>query len=160
MLSLLSSILTILLTCPNNETLLCYSNDPFLTVYISAWLEGREGGKQESIDRSGRRKGGLELTQLTAMCCYTPLICLGSDDGSKFKDMFREMHVVDPVLFEVEDGLTRSQVQKVLEQLGVRSLYPVDIIKHHIIPKFKTWKVKVDISLTFTAWLCHSSLDS
>ncbi len=28
-LNLLSSILTILLTCPNNNTLLCYSNEPF-----------------------------------------------------------------------------------------------------------------------------------
>ncbi len=26
--------MTILLTCPNNDTLLCYSNDPLLTVYI------------------------------------------------------------------------------------------------------------------------------
>ncbi len=32
-LNLLSSILTILLTCPNSDTLLCYSNDPFLPVY-------------------------------------------------------------------------------------------------------------------------------
>ncbi len=31
-LNLLSSILTILLTCPNNNTLLRYSNEPFLTV--------------------------------------------------------------------------------------------------------------------------------
>ncbi len=31
--NLLSSILTILLTCPNNDTVLCYSNDPFLTVH-------------------------------------------------------------------------------------------------------------------------------
>ncbi len=34
-LNLLSSILTNLLTCPNNNTLLCYSNKPFLTVYFS-----------------------------------------------------------------------------------------------------------------------------
>ncbi len=34
--NLLSSILTILLTCPNNDTLLCYSNDPLLTVYSLA----------------------------------------------------------------------------------------------------------------------------
>ncbi len=33
LLNLLSSIMTILLTCPNSDTLLCYSNDPFLTVY-------------------------------------------------------------------------------------------------------------------------------
>ncbi len=32
--NLLSSILTILLTCPDNNTLLCYSNDPLLTVYL------------------------------------------------------------------------------------------------------------------------------
>ncbi len=30
--NLLDSILTILLICPNNDTVLCYSNDPFLTV--------------------------------------------------------------------------------------------------------------------------------
>ncbi len=35
MLNLLRSILTILLTCPNSNTLLCYSNDPFLAVYTS-----------------------------------------------------------------------------------------------------------------------------
>ncbi len=32
--NLLSSILTIILTCPNNNTLLCYSNEPFLTVNV------------------------------------------------------------------------------------------------------------------------------
>ncbi len=31
-LSLLSSVLTIILTCPNSDTLLCYSNNPFLVV--------------------------------------------------------------------------------------------------------------------------------
>ncbi len=35
-LNLLSSILTILLTCPNSDTLVCYSNNPFLTVYTNA----------------------------------------------------------------------------------------------------------------------------
>ncbi len=33
--NLLSSILTILLTCPNSDTLVCYSNEPFLTVYCN-----------------------------------------------------------------------------------------------------------------------------
>ncbi len=33
-LNLLRSILTILLTCPNSNTLLCYSNDPFLAVRL------------------------------------------------------------------------------------------------------------------------------
>ncbi len=71
---------------------------------------------------------------------------IGSDDG-KFREIFMEMQVVHPAVFEMEDGLTRSQVQKVLEQLGVRSLYPADIIKHHIIPQFKAWKVKIRTSL-------------
>ncbi len=31
--NLLSSILTILLTFPNNDTLFCHGNDPLLTVY-------------------------------------------------------------------------------------------------------------------------------
>ncbi len=31
--NLVSSILTILLTYPNNDTVLCYGSDPFLTVY-------------------------------------------------------------------------------------------------------------------------------
>ncbi len=35
--NLLSSILTILLTCPNNDTLLCYSNDPLLTSGQYRW---------------------------------------------------------------------------------------------------------------------------
>ncbi len=35
--NLLSSILTILLTCPNNDTVLCYSNDPFLTVHAPCY---------------------------------------------------------------------------------------------------------------------------
>ncbi len=37
-LNLLSSILTILLTCPNNDTLLCCSNDLFLTVLLVTCL--------------------------------------------------------------------------------------------------------------------------
>ncbi len=37
-LNLLSSILTIILTCPNNNTLLCYNNEPFLTVQqLKTW---------------------------------------------------------------------------------------------------------------------------
>ncbi len=38
-LNLLSSILTILLTCPNSNTLLCYHNDPVLNSV--ATLESR-----------------------------------------------------------------------------------------------------------------------
>ncbi len=39
--NLLSSILTISLTCPNNDTVFCYSNDPFLTVCtgLVTWIQ-------------------------------------------------------------------------------------------------------------------------
>ncbi len=37
LLNLLRSILTILLTCPNSDALLCYSNDPFIN---SGCIEG------------------------------------------------------------------------------------------------------------------------
>ncbi len=45
LLNLLSSILTILLTCPNSGTWLCYSNDPFLTVWscITVFAGGAVG---------------------------------------------------------------------------------------------------------------------
>ncbi len=38
--NLLSSVLTILLTCPNSDTLLCYCNNP---VYILLYLSGYSG---------------------------------------------------------------------------------------------------------------------
>ncbi len=41
--NLLSSILTILLTCPNSDTLLCYSNDSFLTVYNYVYTDSAHG---------------------------------------------------------------------------------------------------------------------
>ncbi len=56
--NLLSSVLTILLTCPNSDTLLCYSNDPFLTVFsigLMRWspacptLVCTNGGKRLSL---------------------------------------------------------------------------------------------------------------
>lgn len=39
-------------------------------------------------------------------------------------------------LFKEGDDLIQSRVRKVLERLGVRNLYPADIIKHHIVPVF------------------------
>ncbi len=47
--NLLSSILTILLTCPNNDTVLCYSNDSFLTVKDVVGEEGVLFGRFRQI---------------------------------------------------------------------------------------------------------------
>jgi hypothetical protein len=53
------------------------------------------------------------------------------------------MRVVASALFEEGEVLIQSRVRKVLELIGVRNLYPMDIIKHHILPQFTTgtWKV-------------------
>ena len=51
--------------------------------------------------------------------------------------------MVESALFEEGEVLIQSRVRKVLELIGVRNLYPMDIIKHHILPQFTagTWKV-------------------
>ena len=61
----------------------------------------------------------------------------------EFKAIFKEMKVVETVLFENGEALVQSRVRKVLELIGVRNLYPMDIIKHHILPQLTTgtWKV-------------------
>ena len=53
--------------------------------------------------------------------------------------------MVESALFEEGEVLIQSRVRKVLELIGVRNLYPMDIIKHHILPQFTTgtWKVHV-----------------
>ena len=65
----------------------------------------------------------------------------GGDGDSKsdnFEDIYKEMKVLDMSLFNGSDDLTQSRLRKVLELLGVKSLYPVHILTHHIIPRFKT----------------------
>ena len=57
--------------------------------------------------------------------------------STNFKKIYREMKVLDLSLFNEGDDLTQSRLRKVLELLGVKSLYPADIIKHHILPRFK-----------------------
>ena len=67
-----------------------------------------------------------------------------------FKCLFDEIRVVDPLLFETQgdcDGHAMvkpsHRVHSVLELLGVRDMYPAEIIKHHILPCFQSdeWKV-------------------
>lgn len=75
--------------------------------------------------------------------------CTGEHEvksGSReFKAIFKEMSVIETSLFEEGDSLVQSRVRKVLELIGVRNLYPADIIKHHILPQFTkgSWKVYV-----------------
>lgn len=57
--------------------------------------------------------------------------------AASFKEIYSEMNVLDLSLFDEGGNLTQSRVRKVLEMLGVKNLYPADIIKHHILPQFK-----------------------
>lgn len=71
---------------------------------------------------------------------------LGNDKDSSpanFKGIYQEMKVLDLSLFDEGDDLTQSRVRKVLELLGVKSLYPAHIIKHHILPQFKMVRDRV-----------------
>ncbi len=47
---LLSSILTILLTCPNSDTLVCYSNDPVYSLSLQGPLKNWLGKITRVID--------------------------------------------------------------------------------------------------------------
>ena len=75
------------------------------------------------------------------------IICIGELEtrsySREFKSIFKEMSMVETALFEEGDALVQSRVRKVLELIGVRNLYPLDIIKHHIVPQFKNGKWKV-----------------
>ena len=59
------------------------------------------------------------------------------DNSQRYKDLHREMRVLDSQLLEEGDDLVQSRVRRVLESLGVRSLQPADVIRHHILPQFK-----------------------
>lgn len=63
--------------------------------------------------------------------------------GEDFGPLFRELKVVNSSLFSLDDDLMRSRVHKMLQLLGVRNLYPTDIIQHHILPVFTSGKWKV-----------------
>ena len=63
--------------------------------------------------------------------------------GEDFGPLFRELKVVTSSLFSLDDDLTRSRVHKMLQLLGVKNLYPTDIIQHHILPVFTSGKWKV-----------------
>lgn len=65
---------------------------------------------------------------------------IGSEDDDsdkRYKEIHEEMRVLDSALFDEGDDLVQSRVRKVLEYLGVRPLQPSDVIKHHILPRFK-----------------------
>lgn len=71
-------------------------------------------------------------------------------DSTEFKGLFDEIMVVDPQLFESQKGSSAGTLSKpsfrvhsVLELLGVREIYPAEVIRHHILPCFQNeqWKV-------------------
>ncbi len=89
MLNLLRSILTILLTCPNNDTLVCYSNNPFLTVYGQHQYLSKESVKYAYLlsvlasvvaTTSVESAGTVQLNRVTGgvstMGCSIPLVLL------------------------------------------------------------------------------------
>ena len=57
-------------------------------------------------------------------------------ESAEYRTILSELQVIDVKLFEEGDELVQSRVRKVLEQLGVKNLYPADIIRHHITPVF------------------------
>lgn len=81
-----------------------------------------------------------------------------SRSSREFKSIFKEMNVVATALFEEGEVMVQSRVRKVLELIGVRNLYPVDIIKHHILPQFSSgsWKVLIPLCMH----VCRIKTDS
>ena len=69
------------------------------------------------------------------------------DDPSRaYKEIHKEMRVLDSLLLQEGDDLVQSRVRKVLEWLGVKNLQPMDVIRHHILPQFKQGaKVRQDL---------------
>ena len=81
--------------------------------------------------------------------------------SAQFKALFDEIMVVDPQIFETHHGNHQSEVEEgemgtvtgmvktshrvhgMLELLGVREIFPAEVIKHHILPCFRSdqWKV-------------------
>ncbi len=82
LLSLLSSILTILLTCPNGDTLLCYSNKPFLTVYGQELM--RSWYRLSQADLSSARVTRIRLTFCELELLELPL---ARSEDTKLKKM-------------------------------------------------------------------------
>lgn len=81
--------------------------------------------------------------------CFSPSTAFFTD----FKSLFDEIKVVDPMLFEAQGDCDDNsmvkpshRVHSVLEVLGIREMYPPEVIKHHILPCFTNEQWKVCIS--------------
>lgn len=72
--------------------------------------------------------------------CLCLVCCAGRDaiHSSEYQVILKELQVIDTKLLHEGDELVQSRVIKVLEQLGVRNLFPADIIRHHIVSAFNT----------------------
>ncbi len=70
-LNLLRSILTILLTCPNSDTLLCYSNDHYyITVHVLTQLRHGNAALSMCLSCAAPLPLSLEQLTLTALAWY------------------------------------------------------------------------------------------
>ena len=83
-------------------------------------------------------------------CIKTSYVHSLTVSTANFKGLYDEIMVVDPLLFEIRGNpdvtamiKPSHRVHSILELLGVREMYPAEVIKHHILPCFKSnqWKV-------------------
>ena len=80
--------------------------------------------------------------------CRVPYAYFFAVSSANFKGLFDEIKVVDPLMFEIDSDASAivkpsHRVHSALELLGVREMYPAEIIRHHILPCFQQeqWKV-------------------
>lgn len=73
--------------------------------------------------------------------------CLGLKQDLGFKDVYKGLRMVDTRLLNCDDAMIGATVYKILSsRLGVKELSKVDIIRHHVVPRFESDdKVKVGI---------------
>ncbi len=107
-LNLLSSILTILLTCPNNNTLLCYSNEPLLTVYFHTQIAFHEADLARVVRDSGDVEKSAKLMQ-QALDLYHSTVDqsthLGySESHPKYASMLAVMGLIQRDLGQLEEA--------------------------------------------------------
>lgn len=90
-----------------------------------------------------RGKQPVEFANANVLAIHFPAV-----NSTEFKGLFDEIMVVDSQLFESQrDSGTSTKpsfrVHSVLELLGVREIYPAEVIRYHILPCFQNeqWKV-------------------
>jgi hypothetical protein len=145
--------------------------------WVAQWLACVHIVLEDERDRSPLTLGKLKKTKILPL---TSRARVAAQDGSlffpaegdsvssaRFKGLFDEIMVVDTQLFETnhhhqqqEEGdqervttgmvKTSHRVHAMLELLGVREMFPAEVIRHHILPCFTSdqWKTKPAALLT------------